>query len=45
MQAVTSNAARRFPVEDRAAMIVRFANGALGTFVLSDAAASAAGTG
>jgi len=38
--AKSSNATRRYPVEDTTAMIFTFANGALGTFLLSDAAAS-----
>ena len=41
VQAVTSNATRGFPVEDTAAMVFTFADGALGTFLLSDTTASA----
>ncbi len=41
VQAMRSSATRRFPVEDTAAMLFRFRNGALGTFLLSDTAASA----
>lgn len=40
VQAIESNAARGFAVEDTAAILLRFANGALGTVTVSDAVAA-----
>ncbi len=40
VQAIESSAARGFPVEDTAAILLRFENGALGTLSVSDSAAA-----
>ncbi len=40
VQATASSKTRGFPVEDTAAAVLTFANGALGTFIVSDATAS-----
>ncbi|CAH6855018.1 MULTISPECIES: Gfo/Idh/MocA family protein [Vibrio] len=40
VQALNSNATREFEVEDTTAISLRFANGTLGSFMLSDASAS-----
>lgn len=41
VQAMATNRTRGFPVEDTVAIALRFADGALGTFLLSDTAAAA----
>lgn len=40
VQAMASNAARGFPVEDTVGIVLRFRNGAVGTLAISDAAAA-----
>lgn len=40
VQATASSKVRGFPVEDTAAAVITFSNGALGTFIVSDATAS-----
>src|ERR1051325_1910739 len=40
VQATASSSARGFPVEDTAAAVLKFANGAIGTFIVSDATPS-----
>jgi predicted dehydrogenase len=40
VQAFASSATRKFPVEDTVAVSLRFANGVLGSFMLSDSAAA-----
>lgn len=41
VQAIASNVRRDFVVEDTVGILLRFANGVIGTFILSDTAASA----
>jgi len=40
VQATASSKTRGFPVEDTAAAVLKFSNGAIGTFIVSDATAS-----